>query len=299
MSSKKQQTVLVTGCSAGGIGAAIAQELARHGHHVYATARTASKIPTEISELPNVTVLQLDVTSTESVRAAAQAVPRLDVLVNNAGQGYTMPLLDLDIDHAQRLHDTNVWGAIRTIQAFAGLLIASQGRVVNISSVGAVVNTPWIGEPDELALEWSSLLTSWTGAYASSKAALNSLSDTLRLELAPFNVSVVTIMVGTVTTGFHANEPDVVLPRGSRYSLIQDTINRWAKGLAGPKGGSSREFAESIVEDIVGSGNAVLWRGANSGAVKFASAWLPRSLLVSFAERKMIRERTLTCDCVG
>jgi NAD(P)-dependent dehydrogenase (short-subunit alcohol dehydrogenase family) len=151
--SARKQTILVTGCSAGGIGAAVARELAQRGHHVYATARTASKIPTELSELPNVTVLQLDVTSDESVKAAAKAVADnvastgtgLDVLVNNAGYGYTMPLLDVDVAHAQRLHDTNVWGVLRTIQAFADLLIASQGRVVNISSVGAVVNTPWIG----------------------------------------------------------------------------------------------------------------------------------------------------------
>jgi len=141
-----KKSVLVTGCSAGGIGAAIARELAKHGHHVYATARTAAKIPAEVAELPNVTILQLDVASTESVRAAARAIPRLDVLVNNAGQGYTMPLLDVDIDYAKRVHDTNIWGVVRTIQAFADLLIASQGRVVNISSVGAVVNTPWIGE---------------------------------------------------------------------------------------------------------------------------------------------------------
>ncbi len=153
MSARK--TILVTGCSAGGIGAAVARELAQLGHHVYATARTASKIPTELSELPNVTVLQLDVTSDESVRAAAKAVADhgastgtgagLDVLVNNAGHGYTMPILDVDVAHAQRLHDTNVWGVVRTIQAFADLLIANQGRVVNMSSVGAVVNTPWIG----------------------------------------------------------------------------------------------------------------------------------------------------------
>jgi NAD(P)-dependent dehydrogenase (short-subunit alcohol dehydrogenase family) len=57
-----------------------------------------------------------------------------------------MPLLDVDIARAQQMHDTNLWGMLRAVQAFADLLIASQGRVVNISSVGAVVNTPWIGE---------------------------------------------------------------------------------------------------------------------------------------------------------
>ena len=215
-----KKTILVTGCSAGGIGAAVARELANHGNHLYATARTASKIPAELLELPNVTVLQLDVRSDESVRAAAKAVTDngagLHVLVNNAGQGYTMPLLDVDVAYAQRLHDTNVWGVLRTIQAFADLLIASQWRVVNVSSVGAVVNTPWIGRPKPASplLVYpspSSLTCIVVGTYASSKAALNSISDTLRLELAPFNVSVVTIMVGTVATPFHANEPALVV----------------------------------------------------------------------------------------
>jgi NAD(P)-dependent dehydrogenase (short-subunit alcohol dehydrogenase family) len=144
------KSILVTGCSAGGIGAAIASELAKHGHHVYATARVTSKIPAELLALPNVTTLQLDVTSDASVREAANAVANdntgLDVLVNNAGYGYAMPVLDMDIAHAQRLHDTNLWGAVRTIQAFSDLLIASKGRIVNISSVGAVVNVPWYGK---------------------------------------------------------------------------------------------------------------------------------------------------------
>jgi NAD(P)-dependent dehydrogenase (short-subunit alcohol dehydrogenase family) len=150
--STPKKSILVTGCSAGGIGAAIALELARHGHHVYATARVTSKIPTELSALSNVTTLQLDVTLDASVREAAKAVANstdstgLDVLVNNAGYGYTTPVLDMDIAQAQRLHDTNLWGAVRTIQAFSDLLIASKGRIVNISSVGAVVNTPWIGK---------------------------------------------------------------------------------------------------------------------------------------------------------
>ncbi|KAL2021076.1 hypothetical protein VTK56DRAFT_7495 [Thermocarpiscus australiensis] len=265
--STANKTILVTGCSAGGIGAAIAHALAKRGHAVYATARDMSKIPAELAEHPNVTTLALDVTSAASVADAARAVAggkggRLDVLVNNAGAGYTMPLLDADLDYAQRLHDTNVWGPLRTIQAFADLLIESQGRVVNVSSVGAVVNTPWIG------------------VYSSSKAALNSLSDTLRLELAPFNVSVVTIMVGTITTHFHANEPAVVLPPSSRYAAIKDTISRWARGEAGPKGGSPEDLAESLVPDIVGKGkSAQVWKGPNAGAVKFVSRWVPSSVL--------------------
>lgn len=142
------KAILVTGCSAGGIGAALVLTLAKRDHHVFATARNTSKIPEELSRLPNVTVLELDVSSTTSVAEAAKAVATsghgLDVLINNAGGGYAMPVLDIEIEKAKRLYDINVWGPVRTTQAFADLLIASQGRIVNVSTVGSVVNTPWI-----------------------------------------------------------------------------------------------------------------------------------------------------------
>lgn len=55
-----------------------------------------------------------------------------------------MPVLDLDIDKAKQVYDVNVLGVIRTVQAFAELLIKSKGRVVNLSTCGAAINTPWI-----------------------------------------------------------------------------------------------------------------------------------------------------------
>jgi NAD(P)-dependent dehydrogenase (short-subunit alcohol dehydrogenase family) len=160
-SKSKSKTILITGCSANGVGSALALALAKHpdNHHVFATARSIHKIPKDLSSLPNVTVLQLNVTSPESVADAVEAVKAhsadsddddtagagLDVLVNNAGVGYTMPLLDAQIDKAKEVYETNVWGVLRMVQGFADLLIAREGRVVNLSSVGAVVNTPWIG----------------------------------------------------------------------------------------------------------------------------------------------------------
>lgn len=141
------KSILVTGCSAGGIGAAVALALARKGHHVFATARNTSKIPPELSNLSNVTVLPLDVTSMPSVTAVAKIVNEsghgLDVLVNNAGASYIASVLDMDIEQAQRLHDTNLWGCVRTTQAFTDLLIASRGRIVNISSMGGMLNLPF------------------------------------------------------------------------------------------------------------------------------------------------------------
>jgi NAD(P)-dependent dehydrogenase (short-subunit alcohol dehydrogenase family) len=166
------KTVLITGCSAHGIGAAIALSLARRGHRVFATARDPSKIPSELSELSVVTTLALDVTSASSVASAVAAVEAatgeaggpggLDVLVNNAGLGYTMPLLDVDLDRAESLFRTNLWGVLRMVQGFSDLLIARRGRVVNISSLGAFVNTPWIG-----TCVWAIIMTHHSGPLIS------------------------------------------------------------------------------------------------------------------------------------
>ncbi|CAJ2510214.1 Uu.00g061140.m01.CDS01 [Anthostomella pinea] len=259
------KTILVTGCSAGGIGAAICGALATRGHHVFVTARDTSKVPESLSALSNVTVLRLDVCWTESVSETAKLVAEsgrgLDVLVNNAGAGYAMPLLDVDIERAQRLYDLNVWGPIRAVQAFSKLLIASRGRVVNISTVGAVVNTPWIG------------------TYASSKAALTNLSETLRLELSPLGVTVVAIMCGTINSLFHNNDPDFHLPPTSLYMPIEKTIAGWASAELKPKGIPAEQFAEMLVEDMGGSGTAgLVWKGPNSSGIKFVSQFLPQFL---------------------
>lgn len=267
-----KKTILVTGCSAGGIGAAIAAALASppHEHHVFATARDPSKISASLSSLPNVTVLPLDVCSPASISDAVKLVtesdhPTLDVLVNNAGAGYAAPVLDIDVERAQRLYDVNVWGPVRAIQAFAGLLIASRGRVINISSCGAVVNCPWIS------------------AYSSSKSALTTLSETLRLELAPLGVSVATIMVGTISSHFHDND-EFSLPAGSRYVSIEATIAGWASGELTPKGMSADAFAASIVGDIVGTtakAGGLVWKGVNAGSVKVLGHFAPQSIMVS------------------
>lgn len=142
------QTVLITGCSAGGVGAAVASALAKRSHHVFATARQVGKIPLELANLANVTVLPLDIASPESLAQAVEAVKasgkQLDVLFNNAGAGYSMPILDVDIDRAKQVYEVNVWGSLRIIQVFSPLIIQSKGRIVNMSTCGCAVNTPWI-----------------------------------------------------------------------------------------------------------------------------------------------------------
>lgn len=102
------------------------------------------------------------------------------------------------------------------------------------------------------------------------------------MELSPFGVSVVTILLGTVATPFHANEPIPELPETSYYSKILETITKWAKNELGPKGGSAQELVNSIVLDIIGSNRTgIVWRGSYSGIIRFVTRWLPVSILVS------------------
>lgn len=142
-----RKSVLVTGCSAGGIGAALAEAFHSKGYYVFATARTPSKIPKSLSDAKNVTVLQLDVLSSESIHSAAENVKReaggkLDVLVNNSGGGLTMPALDVSITEGKKLFDLNFWAPLAMLQAFSPLLIQAKGCVVNNSSANAHISFP-------------------------------------------------------------------------------------------------------------------------------------------------------------
>lgn len=143
-----RKTVLITGCSAGGVGAALATTFHAKGYHVFATARTPSKIPSSLQSAPNATILTLDVTSSSSIAAALEHVTaatqgKLDVLINNAGLGLAMPALDTSLEDARGQFELNFFGALAMLQAFAPLLVKARGCVVNVSSVGGVLGFPF------------------------------------------------------------------------------------------------------------------------------------------------------------
>ena len=102
-------------------------------------------MPGTLNADPNVTVLALDVTSSASIQAAADAVRgktggKLDVLINNAGGGSNMPALDISIAEAKKVFDLNFFGVLEVIQAFAPMLVNAKGCIVNNSSIGGVMN---------------------------------------------------------------------------------------------------------------------------------------------------------------
>lgn len=149
MATITKKTALITGCSDGSLGAALALAFARHDFYVFATLRDPAKA-TSLASNPNIEILSLEVTSSSSISACAITVQkktggRLDVLVNNAGVMFAMPLLDTNIEESKKLFDVNVWGMLAVTQKFAPILVRSKGVVLNISSIAGAVRMAWQG----------------------------------------------------------------------------------------------------------------------------------------------------------
>lgn len=163
MASSKR-TVLITGCSEGGMGAALAIAFHEAGLHVYATARDLSKM-TQLASLGIETIV-LDIQSGSSIAACVDKLSsrKLDILVNNAGASASMPISDLSLIEAKKIFDINVWSQLAITQALLPLLLKSKGMIVNQTSVVSTTAIPF------------------QSAYNASKAAMAIFSDTMRLE---------------------------------------------------------------------------------------------------------------------
>ena len=164
----------------------------------------------------------LDVTDPASVEAARELVERrtggrgLDVLVNNAGYALPGPLEALADADLRRLFDTNVFGLLAVTRAFVpAMRERGPGRVVNVGSIMGRVAMPLLG------------------AYNASKHAVAAVTDALRMELAPFGVTVVLVEPGAVRTGFAARALAGLAPYrdpGSPYAAaLAGTDAAWAR----------------------------------------------------------------------
>lgn len=178
--------VLVTGCSSG-IGRATALALSSSGLPTYATARRTKDL--EDLEAAGCRVLQLDVTDEESrvlaVRTAEAESGGIRALVNNAGYSQGGSVEDVSLELLRRQFETNVFGLIRMCQlVLPGMRERGHGTIVNIGSVGGLLSAPG------------------ASAYMMTKWALETLSDSLRMEVARFGVRVVLVEPGGVRTRF-------------------------------------------------------------------------------------------------
>ncbi|KAI0180525.1 putative short-chain dehydrogenase/reductase [Hypoxylon sp. FL1284] len=261
--SVSKKTALITGCSDGGLGAAMAKVLCEKGYHVFATLRNTSKAGT-LATLSNVEVLELEVTSEESIaRCAAQIEQRtggtLDILVNNAGSDFLMPLLDANIKEAKKFFDVNFWSVLAVTQAFSPMVVKAKGVIVNHSSI-----------------VWN-LAIAWGGLYSTSKAAVKQISEVMRVELEPLGVRVVTALIGTVDTPIISNSTrdEFQMPSDSYYEPVRQFIVDARNGKLLPKPEPADVTARNIVNDILGGARGCIWRGAVSTDAKWLSWLLP------------------------
>ncbi len=185
--STKKQTVIITGASSG-IGLATALFLANAGIQVYAGVRKESDKEKLLKESSSyLTPLFLDVCNQESINEAFALISKEAdgtkiSLVNNAGLSLNGPLEMLPMHDIEKLIQVNVVGLLAVTKTFIPLIRESQGRLINISSGHGLMAIP-----DK-------------SVYAASKFAVQAISDSLRLELRPFGVSVSSVVVGKVNT---------------------------------------------------------------------------------------------------
>ena len=188
--------ILITGCSTG-FGYDSAKYFAEKGHHVYATMRNINgknaNAASELKEFASsnnykIDVLEIDVTSDESVNAATSQIPTIDVLINNAGRGYGGPMESFSSDEILAQLDLNIVGTVRMAKAvLPGMRAQKSGLIIQVSSTAGRGAFPGFG------------------LYHASKWGLEGMSEAMRYELAPLGIDVVLVEPGPFSTDFFVN----------------------------------------------------------------------------------------------
>lgn len=213
-----RRRAMVTGASSG-LGAAMAQVLAKAGYRVALLARRESKLREIVGGLAGEghVIVPCDLTQPKSIppamAAVAEAFGGLDLLVNNAGIGYRAKVEEIDAQQLRKVFDTNVFGMLLCCQGALPLLRrGNQPVVVNVSSVVGRRGIP--GQ----------------AAYSASKAAASSIGEALRVEWAAEDIAVCTLNPALTATGFfqaQANPgglPDPDLSRAASAEQVAEWV---------------------------------------------------------------------------
>jgi len=198
------KVILVTGANRG-IGAAIVQEMLKAGvAKIYATARDPKTLASFGDS--RVVPLQMDITSDASVSAAAAAAQDVDVLVNNAGTLAFGEYLNSDWGTFEDDMQTNYFGTLRVLRAFTPQFVARKsGTIANMSSVVGLSAVPALA------------------GYSASKAALHSVTQSLRGTLEKDNVTVIGIYPGPIETDLAKDVPypDKATPQYAAANIVK------------------------------------------------------------------------------
>jgi short-subunit dehydrogenase len=220
-----EKVVLITGASSG-IGLATARLLAQKGAKLALAARSAEKLTQLASELPDAIAVPTDLRDEAAVRQMVaqthEHYKRIDILINNAGQGLTVPIEKMNIDTYRSIFELNVISVIVAMQEVIPIMRAQGGGVIiNISSGTSKIPPERYGG------------TNPVGPYAYTKYALNAITLIGRQELAADNVSLGLVYPGVTETNFYNN------------------LAEGRKPASTPGGATSVESAESVAEKIL------------------------------------------------
>ena len=199
--------IFITGISSG-FGLETARLLSQEGHIVYGSVRH------EVSPLPSVHYLQMDVRDKQAVAAAVQHIfekeGRIDVLVNNAGMGIGGPLEFATEEEIRLQMDTNFMGLVHCVDAVLPYMRKQgSGKIIALSSIGGLMGLPF------------------QGFYSASKFAIEGYCEALRLETRSMGIKVVVLRPGDFSTGFTGSRKKVTDEAALQaYPLYREAINK-------------------------------------------------------------------------
>ncbi|KAK8930620.1 11-beta-hydroxysteroid dehydrogenase 1A [Platanthera zijinensis] len=239
MAEPEKPVVVITGCSDGGIGYALAREFASNGCLVSATARSLASMRSLEGDQRFFPV-ELDILSDDSIQKAVEGVMerfgRIDILVNNAGVHNVAPLVEVPMSTVELIMGTNVYGPLRLIKAVVPHMIPRRkGKIVNVGSVSALAPGPW------------------AGTYSASKAALHALTDTLRQELRPFGIQVISLVPGAVRSNLGNSSllSYERMPEWKFYKPFEAALRARASFSQSARSTPTEEFAKKSVASIL------------------------------------------------
>jgi NAD(P)-dependent dehydrogenase (short-subunit alcohol dehydrogenase family) len=265
---------LITGSSTG-FGRILAEELAKAGHSVLATARRPEALDDLRAAYPDlVTTAQVDVTDRAQVAAAIKMPERLDVVVNNAGYGLFGAVEEASEDEIKRQFDTNIMGAIHVMQLAAERMRGSGGgRILNLSSIAGLASFPA------------------AGFYCATKHALEALSEALDAEASPLGIRAIAIEPGPFRTDFHGRSLAMAEREIADYAETAGARRKLISGMDGNQAGDPVRAAH-IMMDLAAHPNPPkrLLLGANAYE-RAMQTWDERR-----ADAEAWREVTLSAD---
>lgn len=217
------KTWLITGCSSG-IGKYIAKTVLEKGDNAIITARSTDRLQELVDLFPKTALpVALEVMNLESIKNAIKLAKKrfgtIDVLVNNAGRGYSGAIEEGDSQAVKELFDTNLFGPINLIkEVLPDMRLKKAGAIINISSLGVLT------------------CDSGGGYYAASKAALEKISVALRKEVAPLGIKVMVVEPGPFRTNFRVSHVTGQNKNISEYASVKKARDKLALDPFGQKG---------------------------------------------------------------